>query len=288
MKLIEDLGMIFYSETSLQKKHYAIVECPECKIQLKTIVPRGLKSAMCIACLKKSKTLPPINVSKCKMKLITDLGKQFPTETSLQKTRYGIFECSECKSQIKLAVNDAIRRASSMCDKCYEPILRQKLTTHGDSKGTGSEYMSLYRRWNHFKARCNNPEDASYKNYGGRGITVCPEWDNDYEIFKSWALANGYEEHLTIDRINTDGNYCPENCRWTTNTIQARNRNKTSNKRSSKYKGVSSKGTKFVARIMINTKTINLGVYQSEEEAALAYNIYVLNNNLEHHLNQIN
>ena len=82
----------------------------------------------------------------------------------------------------------------------------------------------LYEIWYGIKRRCEDQNREAYKDYGGRGIIVCPEWRDSFEAFRDWALANGYQEGLTIDRINVNGGYEPENCRWITMEQQQRNR----------------------------------------------------------------
>lgn len=90
-------------------------------------------------------------------------------------------------------------------------------TTHGMTN------TRLYHIWSNMIQRCGNPKYPEAHLYGGRGITVCPEWRCSFEAFRDWALSNGYNDNLTIDRKDVDGNYCPQNCRWITPKEQNRN-----------------------------------------------------------------
>lgn len=92
---------------------------------------------------------------------------------------------------------------------------------HGDARAGRVE--RLHRTWRKMQERCNPALAARHPRYAGRGITVCAEW-RDYLTFKAWALANGYADHLTIERIENDGDYEPSNCRWITRGDQTRNR----------------------------------------------------------------
>jgi hypothetical protein len=87
----------------------------------------------------------------------------------------------------------------------------------------GMRKTRLYNIWIGMRQRCNDPKSIGYSNYGGRGIKVCREWQKDFKTFSVWALSNGYSEHLCIDRINNDGGYSPDNCRWVTNKANCNN-----------------------------------------------------------------
>lgn len=82
----------------------------------------------------------------------------------------------------------------------------------------------LFSIWSNMKTRCYNPKTPAFKDYGGRGITICDEWLNDFQAFYDWAMSNGYSDDLTIDRKDNDGNYSPDNCRWISQTKQCNNR----------------------------------------------------------------
>lgn len=120
------------------------------------------------------------------------------------------------------------------CECGTKRIIRASILKSGKSKSCGchkNDYnrihggkgTRLYEIWRHMIYRCENPENQAYEKYGGRGITVCDEW-HDFVCFREWAMENGYKETLSIDRIDNNKGYCPDNCRWATSEMQMNNR----------------------------------------------------------------
>ena len=101
--------------------------------------------------------------------------------------------------------------------------LARKLTVERNTTHKGT-HTRLYGIYNKIKWRCEYPSCNSYRYYGERGIRICDEWKNSFEAFRDWALSHGYREDLTIDRIDVNGNYEPNNCRWATKKVQSRNK----------------------------------------------------------------
>lgn len=120
----------------------------------------------------------------------------------------------DCGRIAVVSTNHLRRGGSGKCKSCQ---VSEKSKTHSCLP------RKLHTAWGHMKKRCSNPDDSRWKSYGARGICVCPEWER-YEPFRDWALANGYEDNLELDRIDVNGNYEPGNCRWVTSTVQQRNR----------------------------------------------------------------
>lgn len=150
--------------------------------------------------------------------------KQVPRNTSIKK-RYTYWLCQcDCGKMHTVAGYRLTTGHTTSCGclKIQRIIeVGHKNATHG---GWGSR---LYRAWRSMKVRCYDSNCKEYKYYGARGITVCEEWRRSFEPFRDWALKNGYDDNLSIDRIDVNGNYEPSNCRWATCKEQLRNTTRT-------------------------------------------------------------
>ena len=124
----------------------------------------------------------------------------------------------DCGNDVIVPASALINGESKSCGCLQKEIAKNTFTQHGK---WGSR---LHRIWASMKTRCYNRKSRSYKWYGGRGITICDEWMNSFQAFYDWAMANGYRDDLSIDRIDVNGNYEPSNCRWITIIEQQKNK----------------------------------------------------------------
>lgn len=147
-------------------------------------------------------------------KLVVVALSQQQIDTDGQKRK--LWDCvCDCGNTKIAKTHDLLAGRVKSCG-CMQHISHNRTHNLSDTR--------IYHIWIGIKQRCNNPNTTEYKNYGGRGIGICQEWNTNFMSFYDWAMSNGYDDTLTIDRINNNLGYFPENCRWV--TIREQNRNK--------------------------------------------------------------
>ena len=165
------------------------------------------------------------------------------------------------------------------CKKCF---------SGGNNKTHGDAGSRLYHRWFKIKERCHKKTSPNYKDYGGRGIHMCEEWKSSYPAFKKWAYSNGYEENtlLTVERVDNDKGYSPDNCVFASRYAQAHNRR---DKHTSKqgFIGVNKNpnNNKWYSTVTHKGVRHGFGGFFSKEEARDARNTFILLNELPHQIN---
>ena len=212
--------------------------------------------------------------------LLEDLGMIYPKENSKQKRRYGLCQCF-CGNKFKASFHNIKRKHTKSCGCSSGQNRINAITTHNLTS------HRLYQTWNDMIRRCTNPKSKAYENYGKRGIKVCERWLNVQSFIND--MYPSYQEGLTLDRIDNNKGYSKDNCRWTDRKIQNRNTRLLQSNNTTGYRGVSTLKNKnrYRASIVVDRKRIHLGYFNYPIEAAIAYDKYVLENNLEHTTNGV-
>lgn len=185
-----------------------------------------------------------------------------PTNKKMSESIIWEFMC-DCGNIVYLSVGQVNRNKNKMCKECYDKERSKISEKHGESK------TRLYKIHQGIQQRCNNPLSTGYENYGGRNIKICEEWI-DFMEFKKWSYLNGYCDGLQIDRIDNDGNYEPNNCRWVNSKINNSSweKRKLVSTNKTGFNGVWESKGKFHAQLGYNGKRYSSKAFDTALEAA--------------------
>ena len=198
----------------------------------------------------------------------TNFWYEYPNKNSKTKRKYGLYTCVECGNEYKSLCDNVKRRGYAKCKSC-------------SCKRHGLHSHNLYSVHGAIKQRCFNPKHKHYQSYGGRGISMSEEWVNDFMLFYEWSMRNGYKDGLSIDRVDNNKGYSPNNCRYTTQNIQTQNTRLSKNNKTG-VRGVRVIDSGWQSRITWNKKTYYLGVFKTKKLAAEAFDNFVIKNNTSH------
>lgn len=200
-------------------------------------------------------------------KLIDLTGKQFGELTVLARSPVNskdgkpMWVCRCSCGNVKSIKGDVLRRGDTKsCNHCKETLTPLFVRKHSNR---------LYHAWSEMRRRCHG-SCTNHKYYGDKGISYCSEWE-DFDVFAKWAIENGYQSGLEIDRVDGDKDYCPENCRWVSHKKNSRNRKARSNNTTG-YPGIQKRklrngGISYRATIQTDNGRVNLGSYRTVDEA---------------------